>query len=198
MKLGKVSFRLGKKLTRTLYVETYNWGVKVLCEDKTDWVRNKSYKDRNFYNQEGIRDTKDNIERGMKYFKADASLINKIINTYTIEQEAATEEWKPITFAKRYEVSNLGRIRNKKTKRVLAYCGGKNKNHNQYTVFLNCNSFWGREQHSVSQIVYNHWCLAEGEKPSYYEHNSFMVKGNRIGHKDGNKANNRANNLYRY
>ena len=116
------------------------------------------------------------------------------------------EEWKQITFAPKYEVSNMGRIRNIRTKRVLAYCNGKDKSHNQYTVFLVCNSICGsvqhivsqREQHTVSQIVYNHWCLKDGERPSYYSKNYYKVGGNRIGHKDGNKANNRADNLFRY
>lgn len=105
------------------------------------------------------------------------------------------ENWKVITFAPKYEVSNMGRIRNRKTQKVLKpYYGGS---HKQAQIFLCCGIF-GREQHTISQIVYNHFCLKEGEKPSYYGHNGYKVKNNRIGHYNGNERDNRAGNLYRY
>ena len=110
---------------------------------------------------------------------------------------AMNEKWKTITFATRYEVSNLGRVRNKNTKKVLSIQG---KNRNRYpTVFLVVDrSIFEHEQYSVSQLVYNHWCISEGERPSYYQQNGYKVKGNRIGHKDGDIYNNIAMNLYRY
>ena len=106
------------------------------------------------------------------------------------------EQWKQITFAPKYEVSNYGNIRNAKTKKVLKprkprLC------HSQLTIFL-YRSVWFHEQYTISQIVYNHWCLKEGEKPTYYNNNGFKVKNNRIGHKDGDVYNNKADNLYRY
>lgn len=106
------------------------------------------------------------------------------------------EEWKVIKFAPNYEVSNEGRIRNKTTKKVLRPRQPR-LNHRQLTIFLRCGRF-GRAQHTISQIVYNHWCRQEGEEPSYYGYNRYMVKGNRIGHRDGNVYNNKADNLYRY
>lgn len=106
------------------------------------------------------------------------------------------EEWKEITFASKYEVSNKGRIRNKTTKKVLKPRPPR-LNHWQLTIFLRCGVF-GKEQHTISQIVYNHWCLKEGENPSYYGYNHYMVKGNRIGHLDGDETNNSADNLFRY
>jgi hypothetical protein len=105
------------------------------------------------------------------------------------------EQWKEITFAPKYEVSNYGRIRNIKTKHVLTPRAPR-PNHKQLTIFL-CRG-QDREQHTISQIVYNHWCLEDGEKPSYYESNERKVKNNRIGHYDGDITNNRADNLYRY
>lgn len=105
------------------------------------------------------------------------------------------ENWKVITFANKYEVSNKGRIRNRTTRKVLKpYIGGSHKNPQ---IFLCCGVF-GREQHTISQIVFNHFCLRDGERPTYYGSNGYNVKNNRIGHFDGNKLNNNSNNLYRY
>ena len=106
------------------------------------------------------------------------------------------ENWKQITFAPKYEVSNYGNIRNVKTKKVLKPRKPR-LTHNQLTIFLQC-GMWGKEQHTISQIVYNHWCLKDDEKPTYYQYNGFKVGGNRIGHKDGDIYNNKADNLYRY
>lgn len=106
------------------------------------------------------------------------------------------EEWKVIEFATNYEVSNHGRIRNRRTKYVLKPI--TKSSHKQPQIFLQSSSIWGKAQHTISQIVYNHWCRRDGERPSYYESNGYMVKGNRIGHRDGNIMNNHPNNLYRY
>ena len=106
------------------------------------------------------------------------------------------EKWKQITFAPKYEVSNYGNIRNAKTKKVLKPRAPR-LCHGQLTIFL-YRSIWFHEQYTISQIVYNHWCLKEGEKPTYYNNNGFKVKNNRIGHYDGDITNNRMENLYRY
>ena len=106
------------------------------------------------------------------------------------------EQWKEITFAPKYEVSNYGRIRNKTTKKVLKPRLPRLA-HWQLTIFLRC-GIWGKEQHTISQIVYNHWCRDNNENPTYYDSNGFKVKNNRIGHRDGDIMNNRADNLYRY
>ena len=107
------------------------------------------------------------------------------------------EEWKVITFAPKYEVSNKGNIRNRTTHKVLKPRPPR-KAHNQLTIFLRC-GIWEKEQHTISQIVYNHWCLKDGETPTKccacYP---YKVKGNRIGHIDGDVTNNSADNLYRY
>ena len=105
------------------------------------------------------------------------------------------EEWKVITFAPKYEVSNKGNIRNRTTHKVLKPRAPR-KTHKQLTIFLQC-GIWGKEQHTISQIVYNHWCLQDGETPTECRY-SFKVKGNRIGHLDGDITNNSVDNLYRY
>ena len=106
------------------------------------------------------------------------------------------EEWKEIIFAKKYEVSNYGRIRNKKTKKILKPRAPR-PSHHQLTIFLCC-GIWGKEQHTISQIVFNHWCVKDGDNWTYYGMNGYKVKNNRIGHYDGDIYNNRADNLYRY
>lgn len=106
------------------------------------------------------------------------------------------EQWKQITFAPKYEVSNYGNIRNAKTKKVLKPRAPR-LCHGQLTIFL-YRGVWFHEQYTISQIVYNHWCLKEGEKLTYFWANGFKVKNNRIGHYDGDETNNRMENLYRY
>lgn len=108
------------------------------------------------------------------------------------------EKWKPITFAPIYEVSNMGRIRNRKSGYVLKPISRNKTSHKQLQICLQGGFFWGKETHTISQIVYNHWCLKEGEKPTYYVYNGYKVKNNRIGHHDGDVTNNRMENLYRY
>jgi hypothetical protein len=104
------------------------------------------------------------------------------------------EKWKVIEFANTYEVSNLGRIRNRITKKMLKPFA--NKTHPTLRVTLMRHG--SNEKHSVSQIVFNHWCLRDGDRATYYWFNGWKVKNNRIGHLDGDKTNNKANNLYRY
>lgn len=109
-----------------------------------------------------------------------------------------TETWKQITFAHNYEVSNFGRIRNIKTKKVLKPIDRiHSKTKNQLTIGL-FSGLYRKEQHTISQIVFNHFCLAPSEAQTYYNVNGFKVKNNRIGHYDGNVYNNAAYNLFRY
>ena len=109
------------------------------------------------------------------------------------------EEWRTISFTSnwrnKYEVSNLGRVRNANTKHIIKPQQSTSKRH--VTVFLT-GGFWGHAQYGLAQIVYNEWVRESNEKPSYWWMHGYMSKGNFIGHKDGNKRNNRADNLYRY
>lgn len=105
------------------------------------------------------------------------------------------EKWKTIVFAPKYEVSNMGNIRNAKTKRVLKPV--KSKSHKQMQIYLYV-GWYAHCQFTISQIVFNHWCVKNGEKWTYYSMNGYKVKNNRIGHKDGDNMNNRADNLFRY
>ena len=105
------------------------------------------------------------------------------------------EEWKVITFAPKYEGSNKGRIRNRNTLKIIKpYV---TKTFPTPRVTLRC-GVYGKETHTISQIIYNHWCRREGERESYYQYNGFMVKNNRIGYRDGDKTNLKPSNLYRY
>ena len=91
------------------------------------------------------------------------------------------EQWRTITQDERYEVSNLGRVRNKKSGHVLACNPTKSHRHPQ--VFLMGN-MWGRLQLTVSHLVWHEF----NNQPYFY--------GDRIGHKDGDILNNRLENLY--
>lgn len=91
------------------------------------------------------------------------------------------EEWKEISVDRRYEVSNMGRVRNKKSGHILATNPTKSHRHPQ--VFLMGNMM-GRLQLTVSRLVYG----------------AFVGKikdTERIYHLDGNIFNNRVENLYK-
>lgn len=106
------------------------------------------------------------------------------------------EIWKKISFNERYEVSNFGKVRNARTKRLLKPKEPR-RNHGQLVVYLYRYRNY-KEQFTLSQIVYNHFTKKDEEKPTYYWANGFFVKNNRIGHLDENVRNNKWDNLYRY
>lgn len=91
------------------------------------------------------------------------------------------EIWKTITLDRRYEVSNLGRVRNKKTLHILSNKPTKSHRHPQ--VFL-AGNYRGRLQLTVSHLVWHEF----NNRPYFY--------GEIIGHKDGDILNNRIDNLY--
>ena len=95
------------------------------------------------------------------------------------------EIWRTIDWRPLYEVSNLGRVRNRKTGRILATNPTKSHKHPQVWLY---SEYWrATEQFTLSHIVYNAF---SNNRPSYYT--------DRIGHKDGDIMNNRFNNLYLY
>lgn len=100
------------------------------------------------------------------------------------------EEWKVITFNPNYEVSNKGRIRNRKSGHILSTKPTKSHKHPQ--VFLHGNCGWfDKVQFTVSHIVYDHFC-------KHYDFETTTGKYyTRICHHDGNILNNEASNLYR-
>lgn len=101
------------------------------------------------------------------------------------------EIWKQIPYYTKYEVSNKGRVRNKKTKHILSTKPTKSHRHPQVFLALN-DTFWANHhQLTVSHLVYDAFLRKKGEKSSYR-------LACRIGHKDGNILNNAADNLFKY
>ena len=100
------------------------------------------------------------------------------------------EFWKTIRFNRNYEVSNMGRIRNAKTKHILSTKPTKSHKHPQ--VFLHGNCGWfDKVQYTVSHIVYDHFVGEDGFNNTTGNWNA------RIGHYDCNILNNEATNLFR-
>ena len=94
------------------------------------------------------------------------------------------EVWKVVSRNENYEVSNLGNIRNKKTKRHLK--PNATKSHRQVQVFLYSPYWRHSEQFTLSRLVYNAFARNE------------LEMNQRIGHKDGDIFNNRFENLFVY
>ena len=87
------------------------------------------------------------------------------------------EEWRPIECATNYEVSSLGKVRNKKTKNILSGTVN-NKGYIRYDLSIN----------GKRKAKSGHRLVAE----------AFIAKVNGktiINHKDGNKTNNNVDNL---
>ena len=100
------------------------------------------------------------------------------------------EEWRTIDWRPLYEVSNLGRVRNAKTKRILKTNPTKSHKHPQVWLY---SQYWQTtEQYTLSHVVYN--AFNENDRV----HFNYGGVGQRIGHRDGNIMNNRVENLYKY
>ena len=111
-----------------------------------------------------------------------------------MENKRTMEIWKEVLNSSDYEVSNMGRIRNKKTRHILSV--KPTKSHKNPQVFLG--GYYMRKQLTASHLVYDAFLLKPYEKPLYQSMYWDGVKGNRIGYKDGNVNNIKAENLYRY
>ena len=110
------------------------------------------------------------------------------------------EIWKPIhnDMLGMYEVSNLGRLRNTRSGKVLKLHYHKKRNAVYAFIYVQWSRSWyQREQHTLSHLVYNAFS-GEGDKIIHQRYGSSGVKGLRVGHKDGNPLNNKFENLYRY
>jgi hypothetical protein len=100
------------------------------------------------------------------------------------------EEWKVISWRPLYEVSNMGRVRNRKSGKILTTNPTKSHKHPQVWLY---SEYWGStEQFTLSHIVYN----------TFNQNNKIIYVngrvGQRIGHRDGDVTNNRVENLYKY
>lgn len=108
------------------------------------------------------------------------------------------EIWKTLKKHNLYEVSNLGRIRNKETKHILKQTASKS--HKNPTVRLK-DYYWGEVQLTACWLIFNAFNDAHSEDAAYCSGgtwNDFLKKGHRLGHRDGNVYNNRLDNLYLY
>ena len=88
------------------------------------------------------------------------------------------EKWKVIDFASNYEVSNIGRVRNRKTQYILK---GRETHNGYLQVSLKIDDNGKFMNKYIHRLVAQFW-LENKEK-------------NEVNHKDGNKKNNNVNNL---
>lgn len=93
------------------------------------------------------------------------------------------EEWKVIEFEPRYEVSNMGRVRNRNTSRMLAT--NPTKSHKRPQVWL-YNDYHGTTcQYSLAKVVL-----------STFNQNVDMWGTKCVYHRDGDIMNCKLENLY--
>lgn len=92
------------------------------------------------------------------------------------------EEWRTLWWNTRYEVSNFGRVRNRKSGKILTT--NPTKSHKKPQVWL-YTTFWGTLQYTLDRIV-------------YFTFNGISAQTTlkRVYHRDGDIMNCRLNNLY--
>ena len=93
------------------------------------------------------------------------------------------EQWKILWWNTRYEVSSLGRVRNRKSGKILTT--NPTKSHKKPQVWLWSDYFNTTLQYTLDKIVYFSFCGTEG-----------VSSNARISHYDGNVMNCKLNNLY--
>lgn len=88
------------------------------------------------------------------------------------------EQWKTIKYHTKYEVSNLGRVRNKKTKRILST--NPTKAHKSPQVFLRCNLWYDKVQLTVSRLVWDAFGSVQRKENGMVLHKDKDVTNNAI------------------
>jgi len=96
------------------------------------------------------------------------------------------EEWKTLWWNTRYEVSNMGRVRNKKSGKILTT--NPTKSHRNPQVWLYTEYFSATCQYTLAKIVY--WTFN-----GVYPESAFALS-KRINYRDGNPMNCKLENLY--
>lgn len=93
------------------------------------------------------------------------------------------EEWKTLWWNTRYEVSNMGRVRNKRTGRILTT--NPTKSHRKPQVWLYTDYFGATCQYTLDKLV-------------FYTFNGVASRSEvkRVFHKDGDITNCKLENLY--
>ena len=93
------------------------------------------------------------------------------------------EQWKILWWNTRYEVSNLGRVRNRKSGKILAT--NPTKSHKKPQVWLYTDYFGSTLQYTLSKLV-------------YFTFNGISVEltNKRVYHHDGDIMNCKLENLY--
>lgn len=78
--IGSVSFQIGTMM-RTIDVYVFGWGVEVSVRDKTEKGQT-IFDGRSFNKTKKYPDTRSNIRRGMRYYKASDSLVDEVLKQY--------------------------------------------------------------------------------------------------------------------
>ena len=104
-------------------------------------------------------------------------------NCYNLKISYNMEQWKTLWWNTRYEVSNLGRVRNRKSGKILAT--NPTKSHKKPQVWLYTDYFNSTLQYTLDKLV-------------YFTFNGVSSRSEvkRVKHRDGNVMNCKLDNLY--
>lgn len=92
------------------------------------------------------------------------------------------EKWKTLWWNTLYEVSTMGRVRNRKTQKILAT--NPTKSHKKPQVWLYSTYFGETLQYTLDKLIYATF------------NNCNKVSNFRVYHRDGDIMNNKLENLY--
>ena len=105
-------------------------------------------------------------------------------NCYNLKTNYNMEQWKTLLWNTRYEVSNLGRVRNRKSGKILA--ANPTKSHKKPQIWLYTDYFGTTLQYTLSKVVYFTFNGMAAE----------TMTNKRVKHRDGNVMNCKLDNLY--
>jgi len=94
------------------------------------------------------------------------------------------EKWKTLWWNTRYEVSTFGRVRNKKSGKILTT--NPTKSHRKPQVWLYSDYFKATCQHTLARLVYY----------TFNPYNGYGASLGRVKHRDGDIMNCKLENLY--
>lgn len=88
MVIGRTCYRVGD-LLRTMSVEVYVWGVRIVVRDRQNGRKNSIFETRSFTATKRYPTIEENIKRGMKYYRAPENEIGVMLIYHKLKSATA-------------------------------------------------------------------------------------------------------------